>query len=124
MERILVLSNSLELTHLEDEYKIVTEKLIDRTSRPTSDYDGPSIFTIHHLEKWACDYKAIIICNNNGAGEHRAKLIPLEMRKMTVITWSSNPSESMKAPYRELGFQHFTTQRQAENYLRTHLLQS
>lgn len=51
-------------------------------------------------------YDAVIIGNNRGHGQERAKLIPVAMRDRTMIVWNAfTPGE--EAPYRWLGFSHF-----------------
>lgn len=64
-------------------------------------------------------YDVIVIGNNRGVGVLKAQLIPQSLRERVVIVWNLKPDDHDTAPYRELGYRHFSSRDSLEYYLET-----
>lgn len=75
---------------------------------------------LEFIREHAADYGLVIIGNNLGAGVFKAAFVPEAMWNRSVVVWNDEPTESMKAQYKQLGYQHFTSRRNLSEFLEQH----
>lgn len=72
---------------------------------------------LDYVKEWGSTYDLIVIGNNLGAGIAKAQALERSARNRVVICWHDEPSEHNIAPYRALGYRHFTTRERLVEYI-------
>lgn len=73
-----------------------------------ADSYGADPRVLEHLRSHSASYDLIIIGNNLGAGLVKASRVPPGMRERVVIVWNDAPNEYTTAPYKAMGYRHFS----------------
>lgn len=87
---------------------------------PFVDVYTPAAIVLEYIQTYASDYGLIIIGNNLGAGLLKAKFVPQDMRSRCVVVWNDEPAPATSAPYKAMGYKHFTSRQNLRVFLKEH----